>query len=138
MSIIRKMRRQKAVYWKRTDTVDHYGRVSFESPVEIDCRWVDGSQQFRDSKGQAFNFASTIYVDRQMYVGDALRLSTLEDLGGIPRDTEEGDERVTEEDEIRVGEALLDPRDDPAAALIQRFSITPNLKATENLYTAYV
>jgi len=77
MRIIKKMRKQKAAYWKRS-SVDKFGKYSYEDPILIDCRWEDVRQEYRDSKGQICYSQSVVYVDREMSVGDCLaKTSTL-------------------------------------------------------------
>lgn len=114
MSIIRDMRKQKAVYWKQGTELDKFGRVSWEEPVEIDCRWDDGSENMRGPQGETFQFSSTVYVDREMAVGDFLKCGPLE------------------------SDTVSDPREDKDAASIQRFAKNPNFQNTETLYTAFL
>ncbi len=113
MSIIRKMRRQKAIYWER-DEPDHYGKFSFKEPIQIACRWENGSKEFRTGEGEALTFSATVYVDRAMKIGDMLKFGELDST--VP----------------------TDPSQDPDADTIQRFESIPNLKATETLYTVYL
>jgi len=114
MSIIVKMRKQKAVWWQRGATPDRYGKYSYASPIEIDCRWDDAAVEFRNEKGENVVSKSVVYPDRILAIGDRLR---------------EGD---IESDEP------ADPTTITTTAEIQRFDKTPNIKATETLYTAYL
>lgn len=77
MSIIRRMRKQTAVYWQR-QTADAYGRFSFAAPVEISCRWDDYNGEVVNAQGQVFESIATVYVDRDMNIGDRLMLGDLE------------------------------------------------------------
>lgn len=70
------MRRQAASYWKRSE-VDEHGKWSFEEPVEIKCRWTDDQVQFLNSQGELETSQSVVYVDREMGVGDWIRLGEL-------------------------------------------------------------
>jgi len=112
VSLIRRMRRQKAIWWKRLDA-DHYGTFSFDEPVEIDCRWDGTAQEFLDSKGERQISKAVVYVDRIMSAGDRLM------LGEMPSDIPDDPMEVAS-DEIR------------------RFDQNPNLRATEWLLTAFI
>ena len=114
MSIIKKMRRQKAVWWARSAAPDAYGAFTFSAPVEIDCRWDDQAVEFMDGKGQNLVSNSVVYPDRILSVGDRLRRGSLG--GGLPGDP------LTLTDTFSI----------------KRFDQTPNFKATETLYTAYL
>ena len=114
MSIITRMRRQKAVWWSKSN-VDDYGRPTWNTPVEIDCRWEDAAQEFVKEDGEVNFSRSIVYVDRDMEVGDVLLLGEL-DSG--------------------VDEA--DPKNNNGAWEVSRFEKTPNLKATEFLRVCYL
>lgn len=114
MSIIVKMRKQKAVYWDRSG-VDNFGAPAFAVGVEIDCRWEDGLVQAINDKGEQITAKSTVYVDREMKVGDMLWLGELAD--------------ITDAD---------NPRNNEGAWEIKSFNKLPNLKNTETLLTAYL
>ena len=115
MSIIKKMRKQKAVWWERqTEPQDRFGNFGFNEPVEIDCRWDDTAQEFTDSQGQLQISRSLVYVDRVMKPGDRLKLGEMD------------------------SETPLDPLEVQDAFAIKRFDQNPNLKATEFLLTAYL
>lgn len=95
MQIIKKMRKQKAVYWKRRvdengdPSPDSFGNFTYENPVEIRCRWEDKEGQFRDQNNEIQHFNSTVYVDRTMDVGDRLKLGEMEsDVAINPTDTD--------------------------------------------------
>lgn len=120
MSLITRMRKQKAVYWKRT-TNDRFMTYSFEAPVEIDCRWEDRDVELNDSQGLALNSKSIVYVDRAMEPGDVLLLGEL-----------------TEAHADYVGGSGDSPETLEGAFSIKQFDTLPNLKATENLYTAHL
>ena len=114
MSIIKKMRKQKVVWWAKNPEPDRYGKYSFEPPVEIDCRWDDVAEEYRDPQGQVALSSSVVYPDRVLKTGDMLR------------------EGVMDSNEP------ADPTDVGAVFEIKRFDKTPNLRATETLYTAYL
>lgn len=112
MSIITKMRKQEAIYWKRL-TPDQYGKYSFDSPVEISCRWEDKASEFLDSTGQKQVSRSIVYVDRVISVGDRLMRGEMD--SNTPADPLTAD-----------------------SFEVRRFDQEPNLKATEFLLTAYL
>lgn len=122
MSIITRMRKQKAVLWQVQAGQDAFGQSTlFDSPVEIDCRWEYVNKEIQANKGggdvQAETLLSkgTVYVDREVFVGSYLRLATLASLTG---DT--SDPRAQEARRVLASAAL------------------PNLRNSETLRTAYV
>ena len=114
MSIIKKMRKQQATWWERSATPDKWGRFTYSAPVQIDCRWDDVGVEFRDPKGQTVMSNSVVFPDRILSIGDMLK------------------EGAVESDEPE------DPTTVTAAYEIQRFDKTPNFRATETLFTAYL
>jgi hypothetical protein len=110
MSVIKRMRRQKAIWWARL-TPNKFGKYSFADPVEISCRWDDGGEEVRDATGQNFIPRATVYVDRVIAVGDRLKKGELES--------------DTPDDPLEAGEAYE----------VKRFATNPNFRNTENLYT---
>lgn len=115
MSLIKRMRRQAAVYWeKKSAPADEFGTRDFEAPVEIKCRWEDKDGEVRNKEGEILNSAATVYVDREVKVGDKLK------FGSVDSETPD------------------DPLGDPEAYDVIGFEKTPNLKARENLLVAYL
>lgn len=112
MSLIVRMRRQKAIYWAQTSARDKYGKMSFSAPVEIDCRWDDVKGTYVDHNGERRASLSTVYVDRDIQVGDRLQ------LGSIESDTPE------------------DPLQSDLTYEVKQFSKIPNLHNTEYLRIA--
>ena len=113
MSVIKRMRKQKAVWWAR-GAVDIYGAFEFALPVEVACRWDGAGSEFRNAKGQTEMSDAVVYPDRVMGLGDKLQ------QGEIDSETPESPLGLTDAFEIK------------------KFDVTPNFKATENLYTAYL
>lgn len=111
MSVIRKIRKQKAIWWRRVG-VDHYGRPQYAGPVQVDCRWEDDAREFVMENGEKFISRSIVYVDRPMSVGDRIALGVLGPT------------------------TPSDPYDSDKAYEIRRFSIIPNLRNTQVLYKA--
>jgi hypothetical protein len=113
MSLIKRMRRQRAVYWKRADP-NEFGKFAFDDPIEIKCRWESHEGAVRNEKNELIMSKATVYVDREMFLGDRLKLGELE--SGTPDD----------------------PSGDPLAMEIQGFEKLPNLRNRETLYTAHL
>jgi len=121
MSLIKRMRRQKAVYWALQsedsggDDFDDYGQPLVVAPVEIDCRWEDSTEEFIDADGVPQMSRAIVYVDRDVDVGGVLMLGTLADVDDVDN-----------------------PKINDAAWEIKRFDNFPDLKAKEFLKTAYL
>jgi hypothetical protein len=113
MSIIKKMRKQLAVYWA-VGPIDEFGSKTFSEPVQIKCRWENKEGQVLNSIGEILPSMSTVYVDREMKIGDKLKLGELD------------------------SNTPSSPLEDREAFEIQGFASTPNLRAKEFLYTAYL
>lgn len=111
MSIITRMRKQKAVWWKRL-TANEFGTFAYDPPVEIDCRWDDETVEYRDTKEQLHVSEATVYVDRVIAIGDILSRGELES--------------ATPDDPTEVEKSY-------EVGLYQEI---PNLKATETLRVA--
>lgn len=114
MSLITRMRKQKAIWWERSAGTDRHGKYSFSAPVEIDCRWEDVRGEILSPTAERQMSVTTVYVDRDMSVGDRLQ------LGEMESDTPDN------------------PMDSATSHEIQRFEKLPNLKKTEYLLTAYL
>jgi hypothetical protein len=115
MSLITKMRKQKAVYWPPSTRRDQYGRPIAEAAVEIDCRWEDRTDEFITTTGERQLSNALVYVDRDIVLGGVLLLGTLDTVMDI-----------------------TDPKNNEGAFEVLRFDKMPNLKGTEFLRTAYL
>ena len=121
MGIIKRMRKQTAVYWELASNdsggvaFDDYGDPIMGTPVEISCRWEDVIEEIIDNKGAARVSSSTVYVDRDMVAGEILMLGELSDIS----------------DPVNI-------KENDGAFEIMKFGKLPNLKATEFLRTAYL
>jgi hypothetical protein len=113
MSIIKRMRRQTAIWWKK-GSPDQYGTNSFEAPIEVPCRWEEVGQEYLSAQGEKQLSRAIVYVDRKMVMGDRLA------PGPLDSDTPD------------------DPIEHAGSYLIERFDVLPNLKNTESLFTAYL
>jgi hypothetical protein len=112
MSIISRMRRQKAIYWEFLSG-DGMGSGTFSQPVEISCRWEDISESFLDRKtGNETLSNSRVFTDREVTIGGFLKLGELDS--------------ATPDSPIGVD----------GANEIRAFLKTPNLRASQTLYEA--
>ena len=117
-STLKKVRNQKAIYWANTGS-DQYGDNTYAEPVEIDCRWDDhigevAGASITTAKGEIIQTRAIVIVDRDMQLGDRLKLGELE--SGTPDS----------------------PIDDVAAWPIVGFAKNPDLKAKEFVRRAYL
>lgn len=113
MSLIKRMRKQQAVLWTQNGK-DEFGAIAFNAPVQIKCRWEDKRGEILNRQDEQVPSMSTVYVDRPVKIGDKLK------KGALDTNTP------------------LDPKEDREAFEIQGIAETPNLKAREFLYEAYL
>jgi len=116
MSIITKMLKQAAVYWPLIAiSYDQYGQPQWDSPVEINCRWEDTTEEFIAKDGTLQKCRSKVFVDRDLQLGGMLMLGELDSS---------------------VNEA--DPKQNDLAYEIKSFAKVPNLRVKEFLRTVYL
>ena len=77
--ILRKALKQKAVYWAPS-APDGYGGRQYASPVEINCRWQDGTKTILSREGEEVVSIATVWVDRDLQEGGMLWLGELSNL----------------------------------------------------------
>jgi len=114
MSLITRMRKQKAVYWPLLGA-DAEGSPLYEGPQEIDCRWEDMAVEFLDREGTKQVSQSVVYVDRDTPIGGLLMLGTLDSVLDV-----------------------VTPRNNTGVFEIRQFSKIPKLNLKETLLTAYL
>jgi len=114
MSVIKRMRKQDAVYWPFV-SVDNFAQKVVGSPVQIRCRWDNVTQEFLDSSGEIQMSNAVVYPDRDTPIGGILMRGVLAD--------------ITDAVDIKENEGAWE---------IRRFDDTPNFKASEFLKTAYL
>ena len=112
MSLITRMLKQTAVYWPFVST-NQFGKKAVGSPIEIEVRWEDVSEEFLDSQGERQMSRSIVYVDRDTPVGGILMLG-----------------------ELGSGVDEANPKENDNAWEIRRFEKFPNLRVTEYLRKA--
>lgn len=79
MSLISRVRKQKAVYWAPGKN-SNFGQPVVNDPVQIDCRWVDVQEEFVDAQGRTVLSKASVMVDRDVQVGGMLWLGELKNL----------------------------------------------------------
>ncbi len=114
MSIIKRMRKQTAVYWPFV-SINEFGVKVVGDPVVIKCRWEAKNVEFLDPKGEIQMSNAVVYVDRDTAIGGILMLGTASDIT----------------DTVNI-------KENDGAWEIRRFDDLPNLKASEFLKTAYL
>jgi len=114
MSIIKKMRKQTAVYWPFI-SLDQLGGGNFGAAVQISVRWEDVSEEFLDKDGKRQMSNAKVYVDRDTPVGGVLMLGTTGDIT----------------DAVNI-------KENDGAWEIRKFEKLPDLKAKEFLRTAFL
>lgn len=112
MGLIKKMRRQFAVYWPPIGTDDE-GEFVYGDPVEIKCRWEDDATDYIDAKSTTEINVTKVYCDRVVKVGGMLWRGRLADLS-----------------------SQSDPKSNENASEILKYSEIPNLKAKDFLRIA--
>ncbi|MGD9163061.1 MAG: hypothetical protein PVG39_31945 [Desulfobacteraceae bacterium] len=74
---------QTAVYWGNPQP-DGYGGETFDTPVEINCRWEDKEELSRQDIARDFISKSEILLTQDVNVGGWLYLGELTDLDSNP------------------------------------------------------
>lgn len=104
---------QKAVYWGNPKN-DGEGGFTFDTPVEIDCRWESMNQVVTDSKGSEITSRAIVYCGLDLDEEGMLLLGELEDL----YDSYASDSSAQE---------VEHPKNIPNTYYIKRFQKTPSL-----------
>lgn len=116
MSLISRVRKQTAVYWQRSSQgPDMQGQPRHELPVQIKCRWDDVMKEFVMADGSRQVSQAEVLPDRAMQPGDYLMRGVLPDVTNA-----------------------ASPKQNKGALVVRAVATTPNLRNTENLYTAYL
>jgi len=99
---------QTAVYWANP-TNDGFGHFTFDTPVEIDCRWQNRTQILSNSDGAAIISRAEVVVTQDLDEDGLLYLGSLTDLTTTQK---------------------ANPRTVDTVAIIKRFEKTPALGST--------
>lgn len=114
MSLITRVRKQKALWFAKSKFPNNEGDFDFHEPVEIACRWDDAITEIIQRDGSKVTSKAMVMVDRPMKAGDILVLGTI-------------DQPLTKK-----------PTGNEGGSPIIQFTATPNLRNTETLYVAYL
>lgn len=71
--------RQTVVYWPPAGS-DNYGQPTYGTATEFPCRWESTSRKVRGPGGEEVLAQAEVWVGRDLAVGGALMLGTLDDL----------------------------------------------------------
>lgn len=77
MGIIKKMLKQKAVYWPPAG-VDQGGQPVYAGPLEIKCRWEERAVEYLKPDATPAVSQSVVFVDRDLELGGVLWLGLLD------------------------------------------------------------
>jgi hypothetical protein len=77
--LVRKFCVQTAVYWGNP-LPDGYGKLSFDPPVEISCRWEDTTKVVTGANGEQIVCRAIILVTQDLDEGGMLYLGALDDI----------------------------------------------------------
>jgi len=114
-SFVSRNLKQTAVYWASPSS-DGYGGNTFDSPVEIDCRWEKKQQLFVDGAGKEALSSAVVYLGQDVDLSGYLYLGDLDDIAS----------------------SVTGPEDVSGAYEIRGFDKIPTLKATDYLRKAWL
>ncbi len=113
MSFKDRIKRQTCIHWPRTGT-DGYGRPTFGTPSELDCRWSGKNEKFTSATGEELVSRAQVFVDG-VAVGDVLMLGSLD--GSVDQSN---------------------PLENEGAWEVKSYTSAPNLRNTVTYYKAYL
>jgi hypothetical protein len=113
-SLIKRVLKQKAVYWEPAGAGPD-GQQTFKDPVQIRCRWEDTNETFLDKNGNTQVSRAVVMTDRDVMLLGILWFGKIEDLT-----------------------VYDDPLQNDGAYEIRKFDKKPNFKATQFLRMAYL
>ena len=101
-----------AVYWAPAG-MDAYGVPTFESPLQILCRWEDRVERYIRPDGTEHSSQCMVDPDRDLLIGGMLKLGTLE-----------------------LVDDVLEPRNNAGAYEIMAWEKIPNIRGNKYVRTA--
>ena len=111
--------KQTCVYWGNP-VADHVGGFTFNSPIELACRWEDMIQVISDNKGSEITSRAVVYLLQDVQEQGMLFLGTLDDL-------------------YNIESIITDPKVFEHTFIIKRFDKSPGLGSTTDfLRKAYL
>jgi hypothetical protein len=122
-SFLTRAYKQTAVYWGNPVN-DGAGDFTFDEPIEIKCRWEDGTSIFLSATGKELDSKAVVYPLQDLDENGFIFLGTIDDL--------------LESYEDSLG-AIDDPKSIEGALAILRFDRSPILgSTTEFMRKAYL
>jgi hypothetical protein len=79
---------QKCVYWARSGNTA-FGKPSYADPVELSCRWEDGTFETIDSKGDTVVSGAKVFLAESIAPQGVMLRGTLEDIQASGFDDED-------------------------------------------------
>lgn len=119
---------QVCVYWGSPEN-DGYGGRTFDDPVEVNCRWEDKKELFKDDEGNETLSNSVVYVNQDLDQEGYLYLGDFDDL----IDLDSGDSA-----DSSGTVATLSPLDIEGAYIIKKFNKLPGIKGTTFVRKIYL
>jgi hypothetical protein len=107
---------QTAVYWA-SPTSDGYGGFTWDTPVEIDCRWVNSTKLIRAANGEQIICMAEVQISQDLDENGMLYLGELGDLTIAQK---------------------ADPMTVSGAYHIRRFDKVPTIKGTDFFRKAFL
>jgi hypothetical protein len=89
MAIVRRITKQTAVLWRFVE-LDDQGQPTYNSPVEIKCRWLDKTQEVVTAKGDRIASSAYLIVDRDIPLRSVVLFGSLD----VVIDTDDPKENV--------------------------------------------
>lgn len=130
MRIIKKMLKQRAVYWApKTGAggLDRFGKRLFEEPIEVNCRWHDVEKEFLDEDGNKRMSMAKAWLASDVLVLGVLWLSSVKASASPGAALAEIDQTDT-----------LNPFLNDKAYEIRKFGKIPTLPATQIVRVAWM
>jgi len=117
--VISRRFKQKCIYWGNPVN-DGHNKFTFDTPVELNCRWEEIEQIISDKNGNEITSRAVVYVSQDLDEDGMLMLGTLESLYELEGDSDSSSGVVD------------DPKDVEGAYIIKRFQKVPALGSTTN------
>lgn len=114
MPIVKKHRKQDAVYWA-PDGTDDYGNPKYAEPVQVKCRWVNAQTTLIKPNGETWMSHTIVSVDRAVKTQGVMWLGLVKDL--------------TSE---------MEPFKNPDAYAVSQIADVPDIRGKEALHVAYL
>jgi hypothetical protein len=88
MSFETRIRKQNAVYFRRTGSLDSFGNDTFEEGIAVKVRWNNTKNTVRTDKGETVETNHKVFVGQEMFEGDWLCLGSVSDMTSLTNPSE--------------------------------------------------